>query len=1306
MGLFRNSLTQIQAHGSDLSEGRADIPAEISEALKEGQLYVGTNKEDPALFTKTSDGSLVRISGDAIDIIKTDDDTEPSDSNVFSSLRSRLEFGRKAVNDIISGAWSFLKRITTNEGVQFGESYASGMTGFGGLIDGQGNGELESLVIRRFLEVPELRYNRVSVELGDKWRAPGAGIIESVDTENKIITLKLEEGEIGAVAVGDICMGIFHSLTSSDNATQDTDDSKGNRTFAGFATVYFTITEIVNTAYNSQFKYQLRPTSTNWGYSYEPTEAMHFVTYGSFSNEDRQTSVYETRTYRRMLWKQNTWEIGVQNIAMQDGDLSNLSVHGLDMTGYSAYLNNVYFTGTITQVKPDGTPVLTANDLGDWKAGHYDYYDRVSHNGSLWLVINEDGTDDEPSSDSPDWLLQVSAGSDGQDGTDGQNITNVGEWYDGIFIPYLGLVRIGNATYQNTNPDGTTSGYMGLADEDSNALLDENDAVLSGGDIDLSGFELIAQDGESGTNGVGVAKVDVEYSISDSNTVAPTDGWQTVAPEWQEGMYIWSRTLTVYTNNTHSYSDAVCISGEDGNGLASVIEQYYLSTSPIYLNGGSWSDTAPTWTSGNYIWTRSIITYTNGNTATTEAICVTGNQGEKGTDGKDGTDGVGVSSVDVLYTISASNTIKPTSGWQTTPPTWESGKYIWSKTQITYTNNTTVETQAVCISGADGNGISNIAEEYYLSTSATDLAGGSWAQVAPTWENGKYIWTRSVITYTNGNVDTTQPICVTGDKGDSVTNVGEWYEGLFIPYLGIVRIGNASYMCVNKDGSTAAYSALADELSASLLDENNNLLSAGDIDLSDFMLVAHDGSDGQNGADGQNGQDGQDGNDGVSIVSTKMEYYLSSSPTELIGDSWSTTYPAWQNGYYLWTRQTVYYDNDTSDVHDPICVSGSKGEDGADGKDGESGAQGLQGCILRDSEWTLGTEYRNDELLTSGTRYIDVALVRDNSTALGWRAYKCLQTHTSTAALAPGNTAYWEEFSAQFVSIFTSLILAKNASIEFISGNQLVVKDEDSNVTAGISGSTAGGKIRIWAGSSDPDTAPFRVNDAGELVATNASITGTINATSGAIGSFTIGENYFGDNPSFALSGTQTGVSLLSGSPSYISFRMGTTIWTGIGTNVGWTGSRRMLGRFSCSYADDIGTIGLYINIAGNPNYNLTDSGNIAIYALSGNYAGFRLMNRRVSASDTLSEMDNVIYSIASSAITLTLPASPQSGQIYFIRKCAAGTVTIAVGSTSHTIRGNYSDTTSTSKQLTNGNLAIVMWDYANLCWTYNYMGY
>jgi hypothetical protein len=281
--------------------------------------------------------------GAAIYLITRYDNTFPTDTNAYSARRAIWEFANKQAPDTFKG------RMTFNAGAQFGPSYASGITGVGGFISEKGAGELESLFIRRFLEVPELRYNRVGISVGDDWSAPGAGVIESVDKEQKLVTLKLEEGEIGAVAVGDICMGIFHDFDPSNNATADSDDGRGNRTFAGFATVYFRITEVLGDR-NERFRYELRPLSATFTKQIDPMESMTFVAYGSFTNPARRSSRYSTRTYQRYLRNVSDWEFTAENIAAQFGDLTNLSVFGIQMSGYSAYLDNIYLQGMVSSL--------------------------------------------------------------------------------------------------------------------------------------------------------------------------------------------------------------------------------------------------------------------------------------------------------------------------------------------------------------------------------------------------------------------------------------------------------------------------------------------------------------------------------------------------------------------------------------------------------------------------------------------------------------------------------------------------------------------------------------------------------------------------------------------------------------------------------------------------------------------------------------------------------------------------------------------------------------------------------------------
>lgn len=222
----------------------------------------------------------------------------------------------------------------------------------GGAIAGDlsvmGDTYLRRLHLEEFLEVPEYRYNRVETLVGDKWSAPGCGIVAAVAGEACTLTVKLEEGEVGTLRENDLCMGIFLNA-ATDNITDntvDSDDSFGNRTYAGFTTCYFRLVECLDPINYSEWRYELRD-----GYPVHPQVAMHFVAFGNTSEPERQTSRYETRTYMRFLVGMNDWKIRTENIAAQFGDLSNLAAHGLDMTGYSAYLK-IFIS--LVSIRPHG----------------------------------------------------------------------------------------------------------------------------------------------------------------------------------------------------------------------------------------------------------------------------------------------------------------------------------------------------------------------------------------------------------------------------------------------------------------------------------------------------------------------------------------------------------------------------------------------------------------------------------------------------------------------------------------------------------------------------------------------------------------------------------------------------------------------------------------------------------------------------------------------------------------------------------------------------------------------------------------
>lgn len=366
-----------------------------------------------------------------VEVLKTWDTKTPTNYDVFSSLRSRKEIDERAISKLRPDESNYFLKLLGGLLIEQGLSVTGGLTTdtltatevttqimhildklvgkeasfsgavssydyaekfLGWLISPSGDAEFDNVRVRGFLESDELRYNRIEVVSGERWNTSGGGIIASVDEENCRIRLKLEPGEVASVAVDDICKATFNDAT-------------------GFQTVYFRVTEIVDEA---TFAYVLRD-----GTTHHPCALMHFVCYGNFTNLSRQCSSYETQSYKRYLSGVNNWEITKDCIVMQLGDLSNLKLFGINMEGHSAYLRNVYLTGTIRQLSSDGvteTPVPCFK--GEYVLGSsYYYYDEVVYNGSTWLCISENPTEQEPAEDAVDWKLLVRKGIDGKDGS-------------------------------------------------------------------------------------------------------------------------------------------------------------------------------------------------------------------------------------------------------------------------------------------------------------------------------------------------------------------------------------------------------------------------------------------------------------------------------------------------------------------------------------------------------------------------------------------------------------------------------------------------------------------------------------------------------------------------------------------------------------------------------------------------------------------------------------------------------------------------------------------------------------------------
>lgn len=293
----------------------------------------------------------------------------------------------------------------------------------------------------------------------------------------------------------------------------------------------------------------------------------------------------------------------------------------------------------------------------------------------------------------------------------------------------------------------------------------------------IDNMALNVKDGEDGRS---VTSVDVQYYLSTSNTSLTGGSWSTEAPEWVDGKYMWSKTVVTYSTGNPTESDPVCITGakgkdgegtkgKDGVGVVSIVEQYYQSTSATALLGGIWSTSVPDWTDGKYVWTRSVITYTEGDPDTTDPICVTGGKGATGDTG------IGISSITNYYlaTSAASGVTTNTSGWTTTVQTVTADKkYLWNYEVIAYTKGNPTTTTPCIIGtyakdGDKGVGIASITEYYQRSTS-NSTEPTSWATTPPTLtDTYKYLWNYEVIKYTDNSeyVSKKRVIGVYGDKG-------------------------------------------------------------------------------------------------------------------------------------------------------------------------------------------------------------------------------------------------------------------------------------------------------------------------------------------------------------------------------------------------------------------------------------------------------------------------------------------------------------------------------------------------------------
>ena len=265
-----------------------------------------------------------------------------------------MDVGNNAGQWTREGVLSVFKFLTNN--------FEEGLYGHGAQIDENGRMEAQSLRLRGSLEAPKFVFNEVSVTKAEQWNTNGYGTIESVDSTNRTINLKLEENDYGSLSVGDICRGIFADIENfygSDTNNEGEMDECGFTIHRGFFTTYFYVKKII-TAEKGKFVFEYGKRSEG---TPDPCAFMDFAQYGNFTDEQRQSSMYfcsRGRSYIEVLDGVNTWEIQAENRVTRYGWLGGLRVKKADGTwenlkGNGLFAqNNVYLGGaviTLSQIK-------------------------------------------------------------------------------------------------------------------------------------------------------------------------------------------------------------------------------------------------------------------------------------------------------------------------------------------------------------------------------------------------------------------------------------------------------------------------------------------------------------------------------------------------------------------------------------------------------------------------------------------------------------------------------------------------------------------------------------------------------------------------------------------------------------------------------------------------------------------------------------------------------------------------------------------------------------------------------------------
>lgn len=453
-------------------------------------------------------------------------------------------FIRKDKEDSTNFLLSLLGGVLIKKYAKFGE-FITGVDG--GFVNDKGDAELNSLTLRDHLSVPDIRFNRMTYFEGYDVVSPGGGFLirDVVDNGNGTYTIapEYEDEEPCGIFLDDIYTGYWYNFNGS------TSDIKG------FGKVQFRVTSV---DYDTKTAILIpKPES-----GAVPSVNLRLGQTGNFTNKERQTYIIiDTRDGNcciTLFDNANTWDPEPAQMPSWFGKKKGMTVNGINCDNYSAVLQNILMTGLIFQIDEiTGNKIRVPLDKGEWSAGKYAYYNRVSHNGSLWLCVDDNGTTTEPSDNNPAWLKQV---SEGKKGDPGLSVVGGGHW-ESSKTPYSAntMVTLANCVFlskiETSNPPIRILRVKGgsfLRKKDGGYYLAGKPAdweVNDDWDMLLDGRELKGESitflGEFATAPANPKNGDSYRNTTDRATYIYQDGrWQLMISDGKDGTdyeYIYTR---------------------------------------------------------------------------------------------------------------------------------------------------------------------------------------------------------------------------------------------------------------------------------------------------------------------------------------------------------------------------------------------------------------------------------------------------------------------------------------------------------------------------------------------------------------------------------------------------------------------------------------------------------------------------------------------------------------------------------------------------------------------------------------------